>query len=51
MTITGPNRPGKSAVLRQTALINFLAHIGCYVPAKEDIAITTRIFSRFQATT
>ncbi|MGB0458330.1 MAG: DNA mismatch repair protein MutS [Chitinophagales bacterium] len=50
MMITGPNMSGKSAVLRQTALITFLAHIGCYVPAKEaDIAITTRIFSRVGA--
>ena len=45
--ITGPNMGGKSTFLRQNALINILAQMGSYVPAKKaKIGITDRIFSR-----
>ena len=45
--ITGPNMAGKSTFLRQNALINILAQMGCYVPAdKATIGIADRIFSR-----
>ncbi len=48
--ITGPNMSGKSAVLRQTALISLMAHIGSYVPAKEArIGIIDKIFTRVGA--
>lgn len=48
--MTGPNMAGKSTFLRQNALIVFLAHIGCYVPAKKaDIGLVDRIFSRVGA--
>jgi DNA mismatch repair protein MutS len=48
--LTGPNMSGKSALLRQTALITLMAHIGSFVPAAEaKITLTDKIFTRVGA--
>ena len=48
--LTGPNMSGKSALLRQTALITLMAHTGSFVPAAEArISLTDRIFTRVGA--
>src|SRR5436189_1182691 len=48
--LTGPNMSGKSALLRQTALITLMAHIGSFVPAAEaKISLTDKIFTRVGA--
>jgi DNA mismatch repair protein MutS len=48
--LTGPNMSGKSAVLRQTALITLMAHMGSYVPASSAaIPLTDKIFTRVGA--
>ncbi len=49
--LTGPNMSGKSAVLRQTALITLMAHMGSFVPATSAIIpLTDKIFTRVGAT-
>lgn len=48
--LTGPNMSGKSAILRQTALITLMAHTGSFVPASEAlIPLTDKIFTRVGA--
>lgn len=48
--LTGPNMSGKSALLRQTALITLMAHTGSFVPADEArISLTDKIFTRVGA--
>ncbi|KAI1770907.1 muts domain V-domain-containing protein [Hypoxylon cercidicola] len=47
LILTGPNHSGKSVYLKQVALIVYLAHIGCFVPAdRARIGITDRILTR-----
>lgn len=49
--LTGPNMSGKSALLRQTAIITLMAHMGSYVPASAaKIPLTDKIFTRVGAT-
>lgn len=48
--LTGPNMSGKSAILRQTALITLMAHMGSFVPAEAaSIPLTDKIFTRVGA--
>ena len=48
--ITGPNMSGKSALLRQTALIVLMAQMGCYCPAREaHIGLVDKVFTRVGA--
>ncbi len=48
--LTGPNMSGKSAILRQTALITLMAHMGSFVPASAaKIPLTDKIFTRVGA--
>ena len=50
MIITGPNMSGKSALLRQTALIVLMAQMGCYCPAKRaSIGVVDKVFTRVGA--
>jgi DNA mismatch repair protein MutS len=48
--LTGPNMSGKSAILRQTALITLMAHMGSFVPASyAKVPLTDKIFTRVGA--
>jgi DNA mismatch repair protein MutS len=48
--LTGPNMSGKSALLRQTAIITLMAHMGSYVPAiAAKVPVTDKIFTRVGA--
>ena len=47
LILTGPNYSGKSVYLKQVALIVYMAHVGCFVPAeKATIGITDKILTR-----
>lgn len=51
LMVTGPNMAGKSAILRQTALVCLLAQVGSFVPAKNaEIGVLDKIFTRVGAT-